>query len=83
MSDILDRLVQVVVTNPDLAKLGVGAEKVVPEASFRDDLGATSVIIFDLILAIEDEFGIEVPDEDAIQITTVGDAVQYLEKRLG
>jgi acyl carrier protein len=83
MSDILDRLVQVVVTNPDLAKLSISADKVVPEASFRDDLGASSVIIFDLILAIEDEFGIEVPDEDAIQITTVGDAVQYLEKRLG
>jgi len=55
----------------------------VSEASFRDDLSATSVKIFDLILAMEDEFGIEVPDEDAIQITTVGDAVEYLEKRLG
>jgi acyl carrier protein len=55
----------------------------VPEASFRDDLGATSVEIFDLILAVEDEFGIEVPDEDAIMITTVADAVEYLKKRLG
>ena len=78
MSDTQQRLVNVVV-----AELGVTPEQVVSDASFRDDLGATSVKIFDLILALEDEFGIEVPDEDAIQITTVGDAVEYLEKRLG
>ena len=78
MPDNLERLKKVVVQ-----ELGVTAEQVVPEASFRDDLGATSVQIFDLILAIEDAFGIEVPDEDAIQITTVGDAVAYLDKRLG
>lgn len=78
MSDCLERLTRVIVQ-----ELGVTPEQIVSEASFRDDLGATSVKIFDLILAMEDEFGIEVPDEDAIQITTVGDAVEYLEKRLG
>ena len=78
MSDVVERLKKVVVQ-----ELDVTVEQVVAEASFRDDLGATSVKIFDLILALEDEFGIEVPDEDAIQITTVGDAVEYLQKRLG
>jgi acyl carrier protein len=58
-------------------------EKIVPEASFRDDLGATSVVIFDLILELEDHFGIEIPDEEAVLITTVGDAVEYLKKKLG
>ena len=78
MSDVVERWKKVVVQ-----ELDVTVEQVVAEASFRDDLGATSVKIFDLILALEDEFGIEVPDEDAIQITTVGDAVEYLQKRLG
>ena len=78
MSDNFERLKKVIVQ-----ELGVTPEQVVPDASFRDDLGASSVQIFDLILALEDEFGIEVPDEDAIQITTIGDAVSYLNKRLG
>ena len=78
MADAADRLKDVVA-----AELGVPAEKVVPEASFRDDLGASSQKIFDLILAIEDEFGIEVPDEDAMSITTVADAIAYLEKHSG
>jgi len=78
MPDNFERLKKVIVE-----ELGIAAEKIVAEASFRDDLGATSVQIFDLILAIEDEFSIEVPDEEAIQITTVGDAVEYLNKRLG
>jgi len=78
MSDCFERLKKVIVE-----ELGVTEAQVVPEASFRDDLGATSVQIFDLILALEDEFGIEVPDEDAIQITTIGDATEYLNRRLG
>lgn len=78
MSDIVERLKKVI-----CQELDVTPEQVVPEASFRDDIGATSVKIFDLILAIEDEFGIEVPDEDAIQITTIGDAISYLQKKLG
>ena len=78
MSKYFDRLKKVV-----LAELEVPEEKIVPDASFRDDLGATSVEIFDLILAVEDEFGIEVPDEEAVMITTVADALAYLDKRLG
>ncbi len=78
MSKYFERLKKVIT-----AELGSPEEKIVPEASFRDDLGASSVEIFDLILAVEDEFGIEVPDEDAVMITTILDALQYLEKRLG
>lgn len=78
MADYSERLNKVV-----LAELGVSEEQIVPEASFRDDLGANSAKIFDLILALEDEFNIEVPDEDAMMITTVADALAYLEKRLG
>lgn len=78
MADYFERLKKVI-----LDQLEVSGEKIVLEASFRDDLGATSVEIFDLILAVEDEFGIEVPDEDAVMITTVADAVEYLKKRLG
>ena len=78
MSDHFERLKKVIVQ-----ELGVSEDQIVSEASFRDDLGATSVKIFDLILAIEDEFGIEVPDEDAIQITTIADAAAYLDKKLG
>lgn len=78
MSELSERLKKVI-----CQELDVTPEQVVPEASFRDDLGATSVKIFDLILAIEDEFGVEVPDEEAIQITTIGDAIAYLEKKLG
>ncbi|MFA6450251.1 MAG: acyl carrier protein [bacterium] len=78
MSKYFDRLKKVVI-----AELNPPEDKIVPEASFRDDLGATSVEIFDLILAVEDEFGIEVPDEEAVMITTVADALAYLDKRLG
>jgi acyl carrier protein len=78
MSKYFDRLKKVIT-----AELEVAEEKIVPDASFRDDLGATSVEIFDLILAVEDEFGIEVPDEEAVMITTVADALAYLDKRLG
>ena len=78
MSKYFERLKKVI-----LAELGVAEDKIVQDASFRDDLGASSVEIFDLILAVEDEFGIEVPDEDAVMITTIFDALQYLEKRLG
>jgi len=61
--------------------LGVDPEKVTPEASFRDDLEADSLDLVELIMAFEDKFGEEIPDEDAQQITTVGEAVAYVEKR--
>jgi acyl carrier protein len=62
-------------------QLGVKAEEVTPEASFIDDLGADSLDTVELVMALEEEFGIEIPDEDAEKITTVGDAVKYIEEK--
>lgn len=62
-------------------QLGVKPEEVVPEASFIDDLGADSLDTVELVMALEEEFGIEIPDEDAEKITTVGDAVKYIESK--
>lgn len=62
-------------------QLGVKPEEVVPEASFVDDLGADSLDTVELVMALEEEFGIEIPDEDAEKITTVGDAVKYIEEK--
>jgi acyl carrier protein len=61
--------------------LGVPAEKVLSEAKFRDDLEADSLDLVELIMAFEEEFGGEISDEDAQKITTVGEAVTYLESR--
>ena len=58
-------------------QLGVDPEKVKPEASFIDDLGADSLDIVELVMAMEEEFGIEIPDEDAEKITTVQNAIDY------
>ena len=62
--------------------LGVDPEKVIPEASFREDLEADSLDLVELIMAFEDKFGGEIPDEDAQQLTTVGEAVAYAEKHM-
>ncbi|MDP8230499.1 MAG: acyl carrier protein [Candidatus Gorgyraea atricola] len=62
-------------------QLGVKPEEVVPEASFIDDLGADSLDTVELVMALEEEFGTEIPDEDAEKITTVGDAVKYIEEK--
>ena len=56
--------------------------EVVPEARFIDDLGADSLDIVELIMALEDEYGIEIPDEDAEKMETVGDAIKYIETHL-
>ncbi len=63
--------------------LGVPAEKVNMEAKFRDDLEADSLDLVELIMAFEEEFGGEISDEDAQKITTVGEAVTYLDSRSG
>jgi acyl carrier protein len=62
--------------------LGVDEEKVLPEARFREDLEADSLDLVELIMALEDEFGGEISDEEAQNITTVGEAVRYLEAHM-
>lgn len=59
-------------------QLGVDQEKIKPEASFIDDLGADSLDIVELVMAMEEEFDIEIPDEDAEKLKTVGDVTSYL-----
>ena len=63
-------------------KLGVGEDKVTPQASFVDDLGADSLDQVELIMALEDEFGVEIPDEDAEKMKTVKDALDYLNSKI-
>lgn len=75
MSEIANR-VQAIITD----KLGVSAEKVTPEASFTNDLGADSLDTVELIMEFEKEFDLEIPDEDAQSIKTVGDAIKYIEE---
>lgn len=63
-------------------QLGVDADEVTIEASFTEDLGADSLDIVELVMAFEEEFGIEIPDEDAEKMQTIGDAITYLKERL-
>ena len=74
MSDISSRINAIIVD-----KLGVDENEVVPSASFTNDLGADSLDTVELIMQLEEEFGIEIPDEDAETITTVQAAVDYLD----
>ena len=71
---IKDRVMEIVVS-----ELGVESDKVTPEASFVEDLGADSLDTVELVMAFEEEFGIDIPDEDAEQMATVGEAIKYLE----
>jgi|TARA_B110000116_G_C16592129_1_gene471062 acyl carrier protein len=63
-------------------QLGVDADNVTPDAHFIDDLGADSLDTVELVMAFEEEFDIEIPDEDAEKLETVGNAIEYLNKRL-
>ena len=74
MSETAERVKKIVVEH-----LGVEQEKVTEEASFIDDLGADSLDIVELVMAFEEEFGVEIPDDAAEKITTVKDAIDYLE----
>ena len=64
-------------------QLGVNAEQVTADASFIEDLGADSLDTVELVMAFEEEFGIDIPDEDAEQMRTVGDAIKYLKENAG
>ena len=64
-------------------QLGVKPEEVTPQASFIDDLGADSLDTVELVMALEEEFGIEIPDEEAEKLVTVGDAIKYIEEKAG
>lgn len=76
-NDVLEKVKVIIVE-----QLGVDEEKVTPEARFREDLEADSLDLVELIMAFEEEFGGEISDEEAQGITTVGQAVAYLEKHL-
>ena len=72
-SEMETKLTQIVVD-----QLGVEADKVVPSAKFVDDLGADSLDLVEMIMALEEEFGVEIPDEDAEKIVSVQDAIDYI-----
>jgi acyl carrier protein len=73
MADIEAKVKDIIIN-----ELGVEAEKVTASASFVEDLGADSLDTVELVMAFEEEFGIEIPDEDAEKLQTVGDAVNYI-----
>ncbi len=75
MSSVEERVKKIVVE-----QLGVSDEQVTPEASFVDDLGADSLDTVELVMALEEEFNIEIPDEDAEKITTVKQAIEFIEE---
>ncbi len=63
-------------------QLGATKEEIVPEASFTDDLGVDSLTMVELVMAMEETFDIEIPDDEAEKIQTIGDAVSYLKEKL-
>lgn len=75
--ELLKKLTQLIVD-----KLEVKESDVVPEATFRDDLGADSLAVVELVMSMEDSFGITIPDEDAEQLTTVSKALDYIQSKL-
>ena len=75
MSDVQDRVKKIVIEH-----LGVDESKVATESSFIEDLGADSLDIVELVMAFEEEFGVEIPDDEVENIATVGQAVGYIEQ---
>jgi acyl carrier protein len=73
---VADRVKEIIVE-----QLGVNPDQVTPEAKFIEDLGADSLDTVELVMAFEEEFGAEIPDEDAEKLQTVGDVVKYIEER--
>lgn len=78
MSDLDQKVKDIIVE-----ELGVEAEKVADSASFMEDLGADSLDTVELVMAFEKEFDVDIPDEDAEKIRTVGDALKYLHEKVG
>ena len=78
MNNVEERVMKIIVE-----QLGVKEEEVTSEASFVDDLGADSLDTVELVMALEEEFKIEIPDEDAEKITTVQQAIDYIDTHLG
>jgi len=76
MSDITSRVKSIVAD-----QLGVAEDEIKPESSFTDDLGADSLDIVELVMALEEEFDTEIPDEEAEKITTVGAAIDFITAR--
>jgi len=76
MSNLSDKVKKIIAE-----QLGVDEEKVVPEASFVEDLGADSLDTVELVMALEEQFDIEIPDEEAQKILTVKDAIEYVSKQ--
>jgi acyl carrier protein len=76
MSEVADKIKQIVVEH-----LGVDEDKVTPEASFIDDLGADSLDTVELVMAFEEAFNVEIPEDAAEKIATVKDAIDYIEKQ--
>ena len=76
MSSVADKVKKIVVE-----QLGVFEDQVTPEAKFIEDLGADSLDQVELVMALEEEFGSDIPDEDAEKLTTVGDAIKYVESK--
>lgn len=77
MAEVYQKVVDIIVE-----ELAVDAEEITPKASFIDDLGADSLDVVELVMAFEEEFDIEIPDEDAENIQTVQNAVDYIEENL-
>ena len=78
MSNLQDKVRSIIAE-----QLGVKPEQVTPQASFIDDLGADSLDTVELVMALEEEFGVEIPDEEAEKLVTVGDAMKYIEEKAG
>lgn len=74
MADTLERVKKIIVD-----RLGVDESEIKEEASFKDDLGADSLDVVELVMELEDEFDLEISDEDAEKIATVGDVIKYIE----
>ncbi len=78
MREVLAKVKEIIVNQLE----NVSEDQITESSSFIDDLGADSLDIYELIMAFEDEFGIEIPDKDAEKIKTVGDAVKYIEEHI-